>query len=228
MVNIAYIAEAAALIGDPARANMLSALKDDGVLSAAQLANIAGVAPNTASGHLAKLTEAGMVTFEAKGRHRFYTLASPEVADTLEAIEALASDLTPRRAPRGRQDDAMLYARCCYDHLAGNVGVKLTDGLVKANFIERIEDGFIVPAEGKKAFASLGVDIDAIKTKPRRFIRSCSDWSEHKPHLGGALAANLFQRFCDLDWFRRKKGTRAVLVRPEGKAALRKHFGVDV
>ena len=127
MADIPYIAGAAALIGDPSRANMLSALKDDGVLSATELAHVADVAPNTASGHLVRLTEAGMVTVECKGRHRYYSLACHEVAEALEALEALSANIAPRHRPRSHNDDSIRYARSCYDHLAGKLGVRLAE-----------------------------------------------------------------------------------------------------
>ena len=125
MIDVPYIAEVASLIGDPARANMLSALKDAPVLSATELAHVAGVAPNTASGHLAKLTQARMVTVTRQGRHRYYRLACDEVADALEALEALAVSAAPRQRRPGPRDDSIRFARTCYDHLAGRVGVKL-------------------------------------------------------------------------------------------------------
>jgi DNA-binding transcriptional ArsR family regulator len=226
MIDIPYIAEAAALIGDPARANMLSALKDDGVLSATELALVAGVAPNTASGHLARLTEAGMVAFDSKGRNRFYRLACDEVAEALESIEVLASSITPRHRPRSRNDHAIRYARCCYDHLAGNLGVKLAEGLVQLDYIEETSDGFALKSDGQEGFGSLGVDVDSLRKKRRRFIRRCPDWSEGSGHLGGALAAALFQRFCDLDWLRRHNTSRVVFVTHKGRMAFRKHFGI--
>lgn len=224
MVDIPYIAEAAALIGDPARANMLSALKDDGVLSATELAHVAGVAPNTASGHLAKLTETGMVTVECKGRHRYYSLACHEVAEALESLEVLATNIAPRHRPRSKHDDAIRYARSCYDHLAGRLGVALAEALMQLQYIERTPDGFALLDKGAKAFVTLGIDIDALKAKRRRLVRICPDWSERQAHLGGALAAELFEKSCDRGWLRKQRSTRAVSVTPKGKAALRRHF----
>jgi DNA-binding transcriptional ArsR family regulator len=227
MADIPYIAESAALIGDPARANMLSALKDDGVLSATELAHVAGVAPNTASGHLARLIQAGMITVECKGRHRYYSLACHEVAEALEALEALAANIAPRHRPRSHHDDAIRYARSCYDHLAGRLGVRLAEAFMQLQFIKHTPDGFALLDRGKTAFVTLGIDMDALKAKRRRIVRYCPDWSEREAHLGGALAAELFEKFCDHGWLRRQKGTRAVSVTPKGKAALRKHFRME-
>ena len=227
MVDIPYIAEAAAIIGDPARANMLSALKDDGVLSATELAHVAGVAPNTASGHLAKLTEIRMVTVECKGRHRYYSLACHEVAEALESLEALAANIAPRNRPRSRHDSAIRYARSCYDHLAGRLGVRLAESLVQLDYVARTPDGFALSERGETAFVAYGIDLDALKATRRRLVRRCPDWSESQAHLGGALGAKLFELFCDLSWLRRQRGTRAVFITPKGKSAFRKHFQME-
>ncbi len=224
MTDTPYIAEVASLIGDPARANMLSALKDEGVLSATDLAHVAGIAPNTASGHLAKLAAARMVTVERRGRHRYYGLAYHEVAETLEVLEALAVRTAPRFRPKSRQDDANRYARSCYDHLAGRLGVRLSEALVQLDYIERKTDGFSLSGSGEKAFAAFSIDIGALKAKRRRMLRACPNWSEDTVHLGGALAASLFQRFCELGWLRKKRGNRIVLLTPKGRTALRQHF----
>ena len=227
MVDIPYIAEAAALIGDPARANMLSALKDDDVLSATELAHVAGVAPSTASGHLAKLNDAGMVSVSCKGRHRYYSLACHEVAEALESLEALAANTAPRHGSRSHHDGAIRYARSCYDHLAGHLGVRLAEALVQLGWIERTPDGFALTGKGERASVALGFDLDAIKAKRRRMVRRCPDWSERQVHLGGALPAKMFELFSDRGWLRTHRGTRAVSVTPTGKAALREHFRME-
>jgi len=228
MIDISYIAEVAALIGDPARANMLFALKDEGTMSASELANVAGVAPNTASGHLAKLTTAGILTVERKGRYRYYSLSGPEVAETLEAIEVLAVDVSsPQRRPRPG-DKALRYARCCYDHLAGDLGVRITERYVQLGYIEQYDDGLTLTSDGAQVFASLGVDIEKLKSGQRSLIRNCSDWSEKSFHLGGALAAALFGQFTSVGWIQRVKGSNIVLVSQRGKSALRESFGVEI
>ncbi len=224
MVDLPYIAEAAALIGDPARANMLSALKDDGVLSATELAHVAGVAPNTASGHLSKLVDARMIKVERKGRHRFFTLASPEVADALESLEALAENTVPRHRPKNPQDNEIRYARSCYDHLAGSLGVQLAQALVRLEYIDETTHGFDLLVKGADAFTALGINLDALKAKRRCLLRACPDWSERHVHLGGALGARLFEHFCEHGWLRRRRGNRAVAVSPKGRTAFRETF----
>ena len=226
MVDIPNIAKAAALIGDPARANMLSALKDDGALSATDLAEVAGVAASTASGHLSKLVDAGMIRVERKGRQRIFTLACAEVADALEALEALAETTAPRHRPRSRQDREIRYARACYDHLAGRLGVELAQALVGLEYIERTPHGFDLLDRGADALAGLGVDLAALKAKRRRLLRACPDWSEGHVHVGGALGAMLFERFCHNGWLRRRRGSRVLDITPNGRSAFREQFGM--
>jgi DNA-binding transcriptional ArsR family regulator len=227
MIDIPYIAEAAALIGDPARANILSALKDDGVLSATELAYVAGVAPNTASGHLSRLTEADFVRVERRGRHRFYRLACHEVAEALESLEALAARTSPRVPLPGPQASRIRNARSCYDHLAGRVGVKLVESLVGLGYIKATHDDFVLLKRGEKAFTELGVDFQALRSNRRRLTRRCPDWSEQNAHLGGALGAALFSQFTKRGWMRSDGDSRAVTVTPKGKTALRRHFSLD-
>jgi DNA-binding transcriptional ArsR family regulator len=228
MADIPDIAASAALIGDPARANMLSALKDDQVLSATELANVAGVAPNTASGHLARLVEAGMVTVEAKGRNRYYRLSCNEVADALETIEALTSRLLPRVGLQKTSRHAIHFARSCYDHLAGTVGVRLTEQLKDLKYIVSTSNSFALTADGYRAFSSLGIDVQSLKTSGRRLIRRCPDWSEHSSHLGGALGAALFRRFSHLGWIQKQRGSRAISITQRGKSALKDYFSLII
>lgn len=228
MIDIPYIAEVASLIGDPARANMLSALKDAPVLSATELAHVAGVAPNTASGHLAKLTQARMVTVTRQGRHRYYRLACDEVADALEALEALAVSAAPRQRPPGPRDDSIRFARTCYDHLAGRAGVKLAGSLLRLGYLTPTDDGFALGARGEAGFGEFGIEVHALRKNRRRLIRRCLDWSERRPHLGGALGASMLTRLCALGWLRRRKDTRAVVVTSLGRQAFRDRFAIEL
>ncbi len=221
------IAEVASLIGDPARASMLSALKDDNSLTATELAHIAGVAPNTASGHLARLVKAKMVTVERAGRHGLFRLASKEIADVLEALESIAANTSPRyRAPH-RRDDPLRAARTCYDHLAGRLGVQLTLSLVALGYLVATTTGFTLRKKGRSAFADMGIDMDELLTSRRRLTRQCLDWSERQPHLGGALGASLFSRLCDQGWLRRDERTRAVFVTPRGRQGFKQRFLIE-
>jgi len=228
MLDAPYIAEIASLIGDPARANMLTALKDDGVLSATELSYIAGVAPNTASGHLAKLMQAKMVAVERKGRHRFYRLAGVEVAEALEALEELAVNATPRLSRRSPNDDAIRFARICYDHLAGDIGIKLACSLVNRGYLSSPDSGFALRKKGELAFTEFGIDLERLRSTRRRFVRLCLDWSGRRPHLGGALGASLFSRIHELGWIKREKNTRAVSVTNRGRQGFHNWFGIDL
>lgn len=228
MADIPYIAEVAALIGDPARADMLLALKNAGVISATELAHVAGVAPNTASGHLAKLTQARLIAVERQGRHRYYRLASAQVAEALEALETLAVSAAPRTPPPQVRDGAVRFARSCYDHLAGHLGVKLTWALVNQGALAASEDGFALTKSGEALFTDLGIDFAALRARRRPLLRSCLDWSERRPHLGGALGASLLARLSALGWIRRKSGTRVVSVTSRGRQAFRDRFQIEL
>jgi DNA-binding transcriptional ArsR family regulator len=229
MIDIPYIAEVAALIGDPARANMLSAMKDERALTATELAHIAGVAPNTASGHLAKLVAARLVAVEREGRHRWYRLASAQVAEALEALEGLAEGAAPRSRPRGPRDEAIRFARVCYDHLAGEVGVWLAGAFIRRGYLTMHEsDAATLTRKGEKALLRFGLDLKTPGATRRRLVRSCLDWSGRRPHLGGALGASLLARFHELGWVRRQAGTRAVTITVRGRQGLRDWFGMQV
>lgn len=226
MVEIPYIAGVAALIGDPARANMLGALKNDGAVSATELARIAGVAPSTASEHLARLVAGRLVAVQRQGRHRHYRLADAAVADAIEALETLAARAAPRRPRADPRWTAIRAARTCYDHLAGTLGVRLTWAMVERGLLSRTGDGFALGPGGAAAFARLGIDLDALCAGRRHLMRSCPDWSEPRPHLGGALGAALLSRLVALGWLRREPGSRTIRVTPRGHAGLCDQFGI--
>jgi DNA-binding transcriptional ArsR family regulator len=229
MVDIPYIAEVASLIGDPARANMLSALKDDGALTATELAHIAGVAPNTASGHLAKLAQARLVVVESKGRHRHYRLAGPHVAETLEALEELAVNSAPRSRAPGQRDESIRFARVCYDHLAGDVGIRLADALVGLRYLKPAKEKHqALSRAGEDALARFGVRFERLRATRRPLVRFCEDWSGRRPHLGGALGAALLARFGELGWLQRRASTRAVSMTHRGRQGLREWFDIEL
>lgn len=221
------LAEIGALIGDPARANMLSALMDGRALTASELAWHAGVTAQTASGHLGKLTTAGLLALERQGRHRYFRLASPLVARMLEGMTVVASlQSPPRYRPRSRIDEAMQNARTCYDHLAGRLGVGLADALQAKGHIELSEEGGSVTDQGRAFLTAFGLDLSEAGRQRRCFCRPCLDWSERRPHLAGALGAHLADRCFALGWVQRIKDTRALTITPAGQRGFRETFGM--
>jgi DNA-binding transcriptional ArsR family regulator len=240
MLNHANLARTAALMGDLARASMLTALMDGRALTATELARVAGVTPQTASGHLAQLTDAGLLVVERQGRHRYHRLASPAVARMVEGMMAVAMELgngdaPARQAPMrtGPRDAALRYARTCYDHLAGEIAVAMADRMVARGHMELSADGGVLTPGGASFLRGLGVDLDVAATRAGRrasgrlFCRPCLDWSERRPHIGGALGAALCHCCFTQGWMRRAPGTRAVTVTPVGQLALREAFGLD-
>lgn len=228
MSKIAVFAEVATAAGDPARAGMLDALMDGRALTASELARVAGIPPQTASGHLARLTVAGLVSVEKQGRHRYHRLATPAVARMLESIMQVAADAEPRRtkAFTGPRDAAMRAGRTCYDHLAGHLGVALADAMVAKGHIELAPDAGVVTDNGMALLHRLGIDLDARKRKGRLLCRPCLDWSERRPHLAGAVGAALCTHCLEAGWIRRVDGTRAVTITVKGQRNFREIFGI--
>ncbi len=228
MIEGPYIAEAAALMGDPARANMLSAMMDGRARTASELAYVAGVSPPTASGHLAKLTEGKMVAVEKQGRHRYYRLAGKDVANALEALMVVASSGARRHRPTGPRDEQMRLARTCYDHLAGRLGVALTEALIDKGYLTSDDEAFHLTPSGEEGLAQFGLDIDALKKSRRAFASRCLDWSERTPHMGGALGAALLAQLESRKWIARKKDSRTVEVTRAGQKGLNQKFGISL
>ncbi|PYE89915.1 ArsR/SmtB family transcription factor [Phyllobacterium leguminum] len=220
------IAKIAALIGDPARANMLTALMDGRALTASELAGLAGVTLQTASGHLSKLGEANLTTVEKQGRHRYFRLSGSDVAEVLEGLMGLAQRTGAVRMRTGPKDEALRTARICYDHLAGERGVEMLDASYRLGLIEGAEKPMLTE-KGRAFFRALGVDIEALERRKRPVCRHCLDWSERRNHLGGALGAALLDNFIARNWARREKG-RVIAFSPTGAQAFTKTFSLKV
>lgn len=231
MLTLSRIAEIGSLVGEPARAAMLVALLDGRALTAGELAAAAGVTPQTASGHLARLSEAGLLRVERQGRHRYHRLASPSTAQMLEGMMAVAATARPpARSPRtGPRDESLRFARTCYDHLAGRLAVAVTDRLVARGELELGADGGALTPCGDRFLRDMGVrlEIEADAGRGRVFCRPCLDWSERRPHLAGRLGAALLETFLARAWLRRVDGSRAVHVTPAGRQALAAAFELD-
>ena len=229
-MNTNRMAEIGLLIGEPARAAMLGTLMDGRALTAGELAGVAGVTPQTASGHLARLTAANLLAVEHQGRHRYHRLASADVADLIESVMRIAAITLPEASARpvtGPRDVAMRRARTCYDHIAGGLGVALSDALVRHGVVA-LEDGAGVVLEGGlQRLAALGVPVDGLSAKGSRpLCRPCLDWSERRSHVAGRLGAALFRHFLDEHLVIRIDGSRALRITPKGQTVLRERFGI--
>jgi len=224
------MAEVAALVGDPARANILDTLLDGRAFTATELAFAARVGAPTASAHLAKLLDARLLVVVKQGRHRYYRLASPLVARMLESIMAVAAiEMPPRYRPRSPRDEALLLGRTCYDHLAGHLGVGICDALVARSQLVLSDDAGEVTAAGVKLFGDLGIDLAAERRPgPRRFCRPCLDFTERRFHLAGSLGALLARRCFELRWIERRRDSRAVAITPIGHEGFRQAFDLDL
>jgi DNA-binding transcriptional ArsR family regulator len=222
------IAEIAALVGDPARATMLSALLDGRALTASELAFAAQITPQTASTHLAKLMGAGLLSVVRNGPYKYFRLASPTVVEMLDGIVALALERRPRYRPLSHQAKKLSAARICYVHLAGRLGVDITDFLVAHEYIMLSDEAAEITTAGICFLDKFGVDLSALSSTRRRFCRFCVDWTERRPHIAGAVGAALTKRYFDLGWIERLQYSRAVIVTPSGKRGFLETFGTGV
>jgi len=241
----AGIALAAALMGDPARAAMLTALLDDRALAAGELAELAGVSPATASEHLTKLLGGGLVAVTSQGRHRYYRLAGHRVAAAIEALSHLSPPAPVRSLRQSRQAAALAQARTCYDHLAGQAGVALLDALLAGGVLAGSTRGLPageepaacaapqarpglaaleVTAAGEDALAAFGVNTASLRHSRRRFAGACLDWTERRPHLNGSLGAAITARLLELGWIERGAHRRAIRVTPAGQEGIAATF----
>ena len=214
----------AALIGNPACANMLTALLAGPALTAAELAQEAGLTLSTVSGHLAKLERAGLVAIERQGRHRYFRLADPDVAIALEGLMPVATRAGHLRVRTGPRDPELRRARSCYDHLAGDLAVAMFDRFIERKLLAGRSENLRVTAEGRRFFAKSGIDIDVLETSRRAVCRPCLDWSERRSHLSGTLGAAVFQHILDRGWAVRERKTRIVRFSPAGEQKARAWF----
>ncbi len=228
MLADADLAAVAALLGERARSTFVLSLLEGRPLPASELAARAGVSRSLASSHLSRLLEGGLVHVERCGRQRHYRLAGPQVARAIESLAAIAPQpaaLSLREAARGR---ALRDARTCYDHLAGRLGVALTDALRHRRLITVHHDAYRVTRAGSHQLADLGLDVEALRRSRRPLTRQCLDWSERRPHLAGGLGAALAERLFALDWLRAAGTSRAVRVTDAGVEGLRQVFDLAV
>lgn len=222
--DIAAIAE---LIGDPSRAVMLNALVDNQALPAGELAYRAGISPQTASTHLARLVEGGLLVLNTQGRHRYYALANAEVAHALEALAVIAPPAKVRSLKDAIVAEQVHIARTCYDHLAGKLGVRLTQALQDAGLLQLEEQDhrYCLTEAGTRFMTEFGIDLEKLRKLRRAFAIPCLDWSERRYHLAGALGAAFLERVFQLGWIERCAGGRAVRLTESGREGLTKVLG---
>jgi DNA-binding transcriptional ArsR family regulator len=222
------IALVAALVGDPARSNMLTALMTGRALTASELAHQAGVTPQTASSHLSKLEAGGLIEQEKQGRHRYYRLSDPDVASVLEGLEGLAARAGHMRVRTGPKDPALRHARVCYDHLAGDLGVQMLDSMKKQRLLRQRKQDIELTAEGERFLTNtLQISTEALSHPRRPMCRACLDWSERRHHLAGTLGAAILNRFTELKWAARDAtpGSRVVNFTRSGEKRFAALFG---
>ena len=221
----------AVLFSDPGRARILRALMDGTRRPAGELACAAGISAQSASGHLAKLVRGGLLAAEAQGRHRYYRIASPDVADTVERLATLSVALGPRppRPPLPSRFTPVqfLYSRTCYDHLAGEMAVVVLDGMLKARWVTPAGRDFKLTRLGERRLVALEVDVAAARASRRVFARACVDLTQRRPHLGGALGAALLDLYTARGWVLRARRSRVVTITPKGQEAFRQVFGLS-
>ncbi|MGG1572220.1 ArsR/SmtB family transcription factor [Fictibacillus sp. NRS-1165] len=221
------VAEIASIVSESSRAAMLTVLMDGRFHTASELAFMAGIKPQTASFHLSKMQEAGLIVQEKQGRHRYYGIQNEEVAKVMESFLFIAPPVKIKSLKQSSQDKAMRYARTCYDHLAGSLGVQLADALLKTGVLREDHENFRVTEKGELFFKELGIPLETVSKKRRSFSYRCLDWSERRHHLAGALGQAVLERLIELGWIQRVPQNRAVKVTEEGKDGLKKTFGID-
>ena len=218
------IARIAALIGDPARANMLTALMTGKALTATELAAEAGVTLQTASGHLAKLLDGQLVQVRKQGRHKYFALAHADVGAALEALMGLAAGQGKLRTRTGPKDVQLRQARVCYNHLAGQKGVQMFQSMLARGLLREDGEALGLTAQGEVFVASLGVDLHGLSAARAPLCRSCLDWSERRTHLAGSLGRAMLSEMEKLRWVRRDKDSRALIFSPRGTQAFKAAF----
>jgi DNA-binding transcriptional ArsR family regulator len=223
------IAETASLFADPARVAILVALLDGRSLPASELAFRARVSAQAASMHLGKLLGGRLVTMSRLGRHRYYSLAGPDVAAALESMGTLCNALRPLQPPADGSIVPIRMARTCYDHLAGKVAVQICESLQERQLLAPVDDSFRVTARGERWFEDLGIDLNSLRANRKRpLVRKCLDWTERKFHVAGTAGAALLDLFREREWIKREVGSRVVTITGNGRMAFKTHFGITV
>lgn len=220
--------EIASLIGDKSRAIMLWNLLDGRAYTATELATCANISLQSASNHLSKLLQINIVVVAKQGRHRYYKFSSPEVAKVIESMASLLSLQKDYKKVKQPKATAFTYARTCYNHLAGEVGVKITEALISQNIIIPFDEVYTVSSKGEQWFEEQGIDVKKIKLQKRSFAHQCLDWSERKHHVAGALGDAFLEMMLQKDWFRKHKNSRELTLTSKGKQQLKELLKIDL
>jgi len=220
--------EIASLLGNKPRSIILWNLLDGRAYTATELSLCAEISAQSASNHLTKLVDADLLTVQKQGRHRYYQFANSEVAWVVESMASLLPlSRNPKKVNRP-EPTGELYARTCYDHLAGKVGVDITNSLINKGFIEVIGSKYSVTQLGETWFQTIGIDLVELKSLKRSFAHQCLDWSERRHHVAGALGAGLLQMMLNQDWIRKKENTREVIITPKGKSEFKNKMDLTI
>ncbi|RFU61186.1 helix-turn-helix transcriptional regulator [Bacillus sp. V59.32b] len=222
------VANIAALISEYSRSAILTVLMDGRFHTASELSFMIGITPQTISYHLSKLVEGNIIAVEGQGRHRYFGIQNQEVAQIMEYLLAIAPPVEIKSLRQSREDNAIRIARTCYDHIAGNLGVKITDSLIKKNVIKQSENEFVLSIEGEHFLNDFQIKIEDVIKKRRSFCHKCLDWSERRHHLAGALGNALLERFLELQWISRSVNSRALIITPHGKKEIQDKFSIEI
>ena len=218
----------ALIIGEQARASMLWSLLDGRAYTATELAAIANISRQSASNHLSKMLDNGLLIVLTQGRHRYYSFANDDVAYAIESLANLIPEFKLRKEKKDSKEKSGIYfARTCYDHLAGELAVKITDSLIENKIIITKGDQFELSSKGDSHFNSLGINIESLKGKRRSVTKACLDWTERRPHLAGSLGAELLNFMLKKDLIRRVKNSREIIVTPGSLFEMKKIFKIE-
>lgn len=218
----------ASLLCEPSRAKIVWNLLDGRAYTAGELALASDLSPTSVSNHLSKLLNGKIVKVDVQGRHRYYSFATPEVAYVVESLANLANQEPSFKPDKHLTTNDVKYCRTCYDHLAGKVGVGIVDKLISRKIIERQDKNFVITENGSEFFSEFGLELTELQKQKRYYAKACLDWSERKYHLAGSLGAALLDKMLQLDWLRKTKNSRAIIITSIGVSGLRKTFEVEL
>ncbi|RAS71695.1 ArsR/SmtB family transcription factor [Priestia endophytica] len=222
------VAKIATLVSESSRAAILTVLLDGRFHPVNELAYMAGIKPQTASFHLTKMMNANVVAVEKQGRHRYYGILNEEVAQVMESLLSLAPPVEVKSLKQATEEKQIRFARTCYDHLAGSLGIQLKDSLIEKGFLSEEQNEFLITEEGHEFFKALQIDMGKARKKRRSFSPKCLDWSERRHHIAGSLGNVILEKLLELNWIQRLPNTRAIKITSEGKRGLKETFSIDI